>query len=62
MFAILERSGSNNMAPWREVWKGLAEEDSGPISPMISDQGVGGSLPDTSIDVGDPAGKEGGDV
>lgn len=27
VFAILERSGSDNMRPWKEVWAGVAEED-----------------------------------
>lgn len=50
MFAILERSGSNNMAPWREVWKGLAESESGPILPIMSVQGPSVSLSDTQVD------------
>lgn len=27
IFAILERSGSENMVPWKAVWKGAYDED-----------------------------------
>lgn len=27
VFAILERSGSENMRPWREVWRGVLGEE-----------------------------------
>ena len=29
VFAVLERNGSDNMRPWREVWTGVAEDEPG---------------------------------
>lgn len=33
VFAVLERNGSDNMRPWREVWTGVAEDEPGTGSP-----------------------------